>query len=172
MTENVIKNIQELNDKRTKKEILSECLKEIEWNKNSLWQYVIAAVAAFVVSCCATFLSDTVEMTKTISATFLDVQLAFFAVIFGAYAISQALMRDEIIRELIRTENNILKDNIVISQNKKGQYFFKLLNGSKQLLCTGETYPSKAGCESAVDSVKRFAESAVIVLQKTDEDKE
>ena len=53
MTENVIKNIQELNDKRTKKEILSECLKEIEWNKNSLWQYVIAAVAAFVVSCCA-----------------------------------------------------------------------------------------------------------------------
>lgn len=69
-------------------------------------------------------------------------------------------------------KNNILKDNIVISQNKKGQYFFKLLNGSKQLLCTGETYPSKAGCESAVDSVKRFAESAVIVLQKTDEDKE
>lgn len=111
MTENVIKNIQELNDKRTKKEILSECLKEIEWNKNSLWQYVIAAVAAFVVSCCATFFSNTVEMTKTISATFLDVQLAFFAVVFGAYAIFQALMRDEIIRELIRTENNILKDS-------------------------------------------------------------
>lgn len=66
-------------------------------------------------------------------------------------------------------KNNILKDHIVISQNKKGQYFFKLLNGSKQLLCTGETYPSKAGCESAVESVKRFAESAVIAVQKEEE---
>lgn len=69
-------------------------------------------------------------------------------------------------------KNNIQKDNIIISQNKKGQYFFKLLNGSKQLLCTGETYPSKSGCENAVDSVKRFAESAVIIVQKQDDSKE
>ena len=69
-------------------------------------------------------------------------------------------------------KNNILRDNIVISQNKKKQYFFKLLNGSKQLLCTGETYPTKSRCESAVDSVKRFAESAVVTVQKDEEDTE
>lgn len=69
-------------------------------------------------------------------------------------------------------KNNILRDNIVISQNKKKQYFFKLLNGSKQLLCTGETYPTKSRCESAVDSVKRFAESAVVTVQKDDDDAE
>lgn len=71
----------------------------------------------------------------------------------------------------IRThKTNIQKDHIVISQNKKGQFFFKLLNGSKQLLCTGETYPSKSGCESAVDSVKRFAETAVVTVQEDDEE--
>ena len=69
-------------------------------------------------------------------------------------------------------KNNILRDNIVISQNKKKQYFFKLLNGSKQLLCTGETYPTKARCESAVDSVKRFAESAVVTVKKDEDDSE
>ena len=62
-------------------------------------------------------------------------------------------------------KTNIQKNNIVISQSKNGSYFFRLLNGSKQLLCTGENYPSKSGCESAVDSVRRFAETAVISVQ-------
>lgn len=111
MTEDVIKNIQELNDKRSKKEILSECLLEIKWSKSSAWQFIISLIGAFAVSICATFFFNTVEATEIITSTFLDVQLAFFAVIFGAYAIFQALMRDEIIKELIRTENNILKDS-------------------------------------------------------------
>ena len=67
-------------------------------------------------------------------------------------------------------KNNIAKGNIVISQNKKGQFYFRLLNGSKQLLCTGETYPTKAGCESAVESVKRFAETAVITVKDEQEE--
>ena len=66
-------------------------------------------------------------------------------------------------------KTNIQKNNILISQNKKGQFFFKLLNGSKQLLCTGETYPTKTGCENAVDSVKRFAETAVVTVAIEDE---
>lgn len=66
-------------------------------------------------------------------------------------------------------KNNILKNNIIISQNKKKQYFFRLLSGSKQLLCTGETYPTRSGCENAVDSVRRFAETALIVVQKNSE---
>ena len=68
---------------------------------------------------------------------------------------------------IVTHKTNILKDDhIVISRNKKGQYFFKLLNGSKQLLCTGETYQTRARCESAVESVKRFAETAVVTVQK------
>ena len=59
----------------------------------------------------------------------------------------------------------------VFEENKKGQFYFRLLNGSKQLLCTGETYPTKAGCESAVESVKRFAETAVVTV-KEEQDEE
>lgn len=68
-------------------------------------------------------------------------------------------------RSAINTyKNNIAKDNISIAQSKTGQYYFQLLSGSKQLLCTGETYSSRPSCESAVESVKRFAETAVVTV--------
>ena len=57
---------------------------------------------------------------------------------------------------------NILHGNFRISLSKKGNYIFKLLSGKNSLLCTGENYPTKARCESAIESVKRFAETAVI----------
>lgn len=63
---------------------------------------------------------------------------------------------------------NIAKGNFTIAMSKNRQYFFKLLSGSKQILCTGETYKTKTRCESAIDSVKRFAETAVVVVDKGD----
>lgn len=74
----------------------------------------------------------------------------------------------------IRTyKNNIAKDNFTIAQSKTGQFFFKLLSGSRQMLCTGETYSTRSRCENAVDSVKRFAETAVVtVAAENDEDRD
>lgn len=63
---------------------------------------------------------------------------------------------------------NIAKGNFTIAMSKNRQYFFKLLSGSKQILCTGETYKTKTRCESAIESVKRFAETAVVVVDKGD----
>ena len=57
---------------------------------------------------------------------------------------------------------NILKDNFKITVSKKGDYIFKLLSGKNMLLCMGENYPTKARCESAIESTKRFAKTAVI----------
>ena len=57
---------------------------------------------------------------------------------------------------------NILKNNFRICLTKKGDYIFKLLNGKNFLLCMGENYPTKARCESAIESTKRFAQTAVI----------
>lgn len=57
---------------------------------------------------------------------------------------------------------NILHNNFRIVLTKKGDYIFKLLSGKNSLLCTGENYPTKARCESAIESVKRFAETAYI----------
>ena len=57
---------------------------------------------------------------------------------------------------------NIEKGNFRISLTKKGDYIFKLLNGNGQLLCLGEHYKTKRRCESAVESVKRFAKNAPV----------
>ena len=57
---------------------------------------------------------------------------------------------------------NILHNNFRITLTKKGTYIFKLLSGKNSLLCMGENYPTKARCESAIESAKRFAETAVI----------
>lgn len=111
MTDNEIRNIRELNDKRNKKEILTECISELELNKNSACQFIVCIIIALALSIYIAFYADTVRVTGIVVSVLLDVQLAFFAVIFGAYAIFQALMRDEIIRELIKTDNNILKDS-------------------------------------------------------------
>lgn len=57
---------------------------------------------------------------------------------------------------------NILRNNFKISLSKKGDYIFKLLSGKNLLLCTGANYPTKARCESAIESVKRFAKTALL----------
>ena len=54
-------------------------------------------------------------------------------------------------------KQNIAKGNFRISLTKNGDYIYKLLNGNNQLLCLGEHYKTKARCESAVESVKRFS---------------
>ncbi|MBO4939668.1 MAG: DUF1508 domain-containing protein, partial [Clostridia bacterium] len=57
---------------------------------------------------------------------------------------------------------NILRGNFKIALSKKGDYIFKLLSGKNLLLCIGENYATKARCESAIRSVKRFAKTAIV----------
>ena len=57
---------------------------------------------------------------------------------------------------------NIAKGNFRITLSKKGEYIFKLLNGKNMLLCTGANYTTRARCEKAIESTKRFAETAII----------
>ncbi len=57
---------------------------------------------------------------------------------------------------------NIEKGNFKITLSKKGDYIFKLLNGKHTLLCTGANYPTEQRAESAVESTKRFAKTAVL----------
>ena len=57
---------------------------------------------------------------------------------------------------------NIARGNFKIMLSKKGDYIFKLLSGKNMLLCMGEHYATKARCESAIESTKRFARTAII----------
>ncbi|MBQ8352872.1 MAG: DUF1508 domain-containing protein [Clostridia bacterium] len=58
---------------------------------------------------------------------------------------------------------NIAKGNFRISITKRGDYIFKLLGGNGQLLCLGEHYKTRSRCENAIESVKRFSESAPVL---------
>ena len=57
---------------------------------------------------------------------------------------------------------NILNGNFKISVTKKGDFIFKLLSGKNMLLCTGGNYPTRARCQSAIDSTIRFAATAIL----------
>lgn len=59
-------------------------------------------------------------------------------------------------------KTNIEKGNFKITISKKGDFIFKLLSGKNLLLCMGENYPTKTRCESAIESTKRFAKTAVL----------
>ncbi|MBQ9730339.1 MAG: YegP family protein [Clostridia bacterium] len=58
---------------------------------------------------------------------------------------------------------NIEKDNFRIAFTKRGDYIYKLLSSNGQLLCLGEHYKTKKRCESAVESVKRFAKESPVL---------
>ena len=66
------------------------------------------------------------------------------------------------IRGIETHKANIEKGNFKITLSKKGDYIFKLLSGKNMLLCMGEHYSTKTRCESAIESTKRFAKTAVI----------
>ncbi len=57
---------------------------------------------------------------------------------------------------------NIARGNFKIVLSKQGDYMFKLLSGKNMLLCLGEHYATKARCESAIESTKRFAKTAIV----------
>ncbi|MBR2442354.1 MAG: DUF1508 domain-containing protein [Clostridia bacterium] len=66
------------------------------------------------------------------------------------------------IRGIQTHKTNILKNNFRITLSKKGDYIFKLLSGKGMLLCMGEHYTTRARCESAIESTKRFAKTAFV----------
>ena len=66
------------------------------------------------------------------------------------------------VRGIQTHKNNILKGNFRITMSKRGEYIFKLLSGKNMLLCLGEGYATKARCEAAIASAKRFAETAIL----------
>lgn len=71
------------------------------------------------------------------------------------------------IKSGIETINkNVKADNFALSIDKNGKYFFKLYSSKTRLLCVSEVYANKTLCERAVESVKRFSQTAVVVREK------
>ncbi len=50
-----------------------------------------------------------------------------------------------------------------IYKDKKGEYRFRLKAANGEVIATGESYKSKAGCENGIDSIRRNAPDAKIM---------
>ncbi|MBQ9081638.1 MAG: DUF1508 domain-containing protein [Clostridia bacterium] len=63
-------------------------------------------------------------------------------------------------------KNNIEKGNIKAVITRNGDYTLKIYTAHGHLLCVGEHYSNKQRCLNAVESVKRFAKTAEIVVEE------
>ncbi len=57
----------------------------------------------------------------------------------------------------------ISEERFTVAKDKQNRYQFNLYSSTNQLILTGETYPAKASCVSAINSVRKFAAKAKIV---------
>ena len=58
-------------------------------------------------------------------------------------------------------KRNAADGNFVIDRDKFGRYYYKLRNAAKSVICIGETYEKLDSCMKAIESVRRFAATAV-----------
>ena len=63
-------------------------------------------------------------------------------------------------------KKNAIDGNFIIDRDKSGRYYYKLRNAQKSVICIGEAYESLDSCVSAIESVRRFASTAVIAENK------
>ena len=61
-------------------------------------------------------------------------------------------------------KKNIEMENYAINLDKNGNFVFKIFSTAKRLLCIGEGYSTREQCEKAFNSVKRFSQTAKIVV--------
>ena len=53
--------------------------------------------------------------------------------------------------------------NFIIDHDKFGRFYYKLRNAQKTVICIGESYETLDSCTRAIESVRRFAMTAVLV---------
>ncbi len=65
-------------------------------------------------------------------------------------------------------KKNIDDGNFTISSDKYGHYRFKLFSKLNRLICISEDYSSRAKCDNAIASVKRFAKTAYVLVEDSE----
>ena len=67
-------------------------------------------------------------------------------------------------------QDNIAAGRLEVVETKKGNFFVQVNNASKRLLATSADYKTRSSCESAMESIKRWAATTIIVVENPDED--
>lgn len=64
----------------------------------------------------------------------------------------------------LETIRNAIENNqFTVGKDKQNRYQFNLYSSTNQLILTGETYPAKSSCISAINSVRKFGIKAKVV---------
>lgn len=108
MYERVEDNIKFITKNRELKNLAKSAISEIKLTKKSKYQYLISFCIALILSYIITYKSDTVTLMFKAVEIINTTSLALIAIIFGTYAIFQALMSDSVIWALLNSENNLL----------------------------------------------------------------
>ncbi len=58
-------------------------------------------------------------------------------------------------------KKNSIAGNFIIDKDKSGRFYYKLRNAQKSVICIGEAYESLDSCINALESVRRYANTAV-----------
>ena len=110
MPEKTINDIKDLVDKRDIRRIVKESVREIRFSSKSKWQYLASGIFSIIVSVCVSVDFDTIKVFTEVTEKFIDVGLAFVAMILGSYSIFQALLNKQLILEIIKTDSRLLKN--------------------------------------------------------------
>ncbi|MBE5737210.1 MAG: DUF1508 domain-containing protein [Clostridiales bacterium] len=63
-------------------------------------------------------------------------------------------------------KKNALEGNFIIDHDKSGRFYYKLRNSQRSVICIGEAYDKLESCIKAIESVRRFANTAIILEEQ------
>lgn len=88
-----------------------EALSEIKMTKNNWVLYIIVVVLSMLCAYILSFRINTQEKFSFIVEKFMEIDVAFIAVVFGAYALFQAMISDDFLIVLSKVRGQIKKSN-------------------------------------------------------------
>ena len=109
LEKNIEKNVDELLERKKSSILMKEVFAELKYTRASSRQYFISIVISLILGGIACSVPNTVEIMGNAIEILNSIDVAFLAMVVGAYAIFQALLTDDFIMALIMTDNNLLK---------------------------------------------------------------
>ena len=92
MDEKIIMNIQELAESNNLQGLVKDTISEIKLTRKSIKQYVLSCIIAIVLSLLIVYKTNIIDMMSFAVDLANNTAVAFIAIIFGTYAVFQALM--------------------------------------------------------------------------------
>ncbi len=108
MDEKIIMNIQELAESNNLQGLVKDTISEIKLTRKSIKQYVLSCIIAIVLSLLIVYKTNIIDMMSFAVDLANNTAVAFIAIIFGTYAVFQALMTDSVTWALLKSDVNLL----------------------------------------------------------------